>query len=808
MGTAIIVAEKPSAARHMATALGGTTGTYQGQAYEITHLRGHLYEFVGPDAMVSPDKASHYKLWSMAGLPWDLSDLSWKRGLEKGASSTLTSVRAALARGDEIVVATDLDPSGEGDLLFWEVMDELGVAHDRSKTFSRMEFTDEAPASIQKAFTHRRPITSMEDEGDYRKARFRSQWDFASMQFTRIATLVARSVGGDVMLRQGRLKSAMVRLVGDQQKAHDDYVRRPFFQNRFRDDHGVVYTDPEEPQHDTQDQVDQKYRASDVVIDSTLDKHQGPPRFMDLAGLSAMLAGTVRSAAVLSTYQKMYEAQLLSYPRTEDKTITPEQFDELAPLVDRIAAVVGVDPGLLTHRSPRKSHVRTGGAHGANRPGPSVPTSLDAVEAQYGTPGRLIYQLLAINYLATLAPDYQFQRVSGHVADAPTFVGAVNIPGAPGWRAVFDPDAGSGDDAHDEDNASGLGTRAEPFVFEGANKRPAAPSMRWLMGQLERHDVGTGATRTSTYAEVTNTRTKHPLLVEKGKRLGLAEAGRMSWLLLPGTHIGDLALTEHVFAQMREIAAGTTTADQCLAEVAGLVREDMATMSENAAAMAKGMDLDGKPVARDEAERVSGTWAADGSQVSFKRTWSGHRFTDEEVTALLGGEEVEFEATARSGKSFTVWGRLARQEYEGHQYVGFVRLGFGKRDSSGNVLPPEAWCGHRFTAAETAALMAGESVEADDFVSKKGNSFGCLVSFTEERKGEGKRIVPDFDAPRTMVPASWGGHTFTVGEKKDLAAGKKVHVTGLRSKKGSAYDADLAWCAEDGRQRIVPSFSH
>ena len=44
---------------------------------------------------------------------------------------------------------------------------------------------------------------------------------------------------------------------------------------------------------------------------------------------------------------------------------TPEQFAELAPLVDRIASVVGVDPRFLTRRDPRPTHVKAEGAHGA-----------------------------------------------------------------------------------------------------------------------------------------------------------------------------------------------------------------------------------------------------------------------------------------------------------------------------------------------------------------------------------------------------------------------------------------------------------
>ncbi|MGH3999179.1 MAG: toprim domain-containing protein, partial [Pseudonocardiaceae bacterium] len=175
---AVIVAEKPSAARNMAEALGGTSGSYQGVAYEVAHLRGHLYEFADPSRMVPTDLAERYHRWDLVNLPWNPDDLTWKREPQPNAADVIARLAAALRRADEVVIATDLDPSGEGDLLAWECIDELGFGHKR---FSRMEFTDESPASIQRAFTRRRAIRSMQDEGDYRKALYRSQFDYLSM---------------------------------------------------------------------------------------------------------------------------------------------------------------------------------------------------------------------------------------------------------------------------------------------------------------------------------------------------------------------------------------------------------------------------------------------------------------------------------------------------------------------------------------------------------------------------------------------------------------------------------------------------
>ncbi|WP_371792883.1 DNA topoisomerase [Streptomyces sp. NBC_01471] len=789
---AIVVAEKPSAARNMASALGGTKGSHKGTAYEVASLRGHLYEFAQPHAMVDPSLADAYQKWDLGNLPWSPEDLTWKREPQKNVADVIKTLRSALSRGDEIVIATDLDPSGEGDLLFWEAIDELGF---HNKKFSRMEFTDESKASILKAFEHRRPVKSMQAEGDYRKAMYRSQWDFLSMQFTRIATAMGRQSGQDLVLRQGRLKSAMISLVGDQQKAYDKYVKKPFFQNRFHDENDVMYTNPDESRFDQKGQVPQQYGHSPVVLDGKTDKKTAPPKLLDLASLSSLLVGKgVKANLTLSTYQKMYEDQVVSYPRTEDKTITPEQFKDLAPLVDKIAGVVGVNTALLTHRSPRPTHVKPQGAHGANRPGPKVPSSLEEVEHKYGKAGRLIYEMLATNYLAMLAEDYLYEQQKGHVEKYPDFVGITNVPKNPGWRAVFDPDAGD-DTAEGDENESGkgLGRNAEPFIFEGANKRPEHPTMKWLMKQLDKRDVGTGATRTSTYSEVINDRAKYPLLTEKGRKLRLARAGEMSWRLLPGTHIGDLGLTEKVYVDMRDIAAGTATAEERLAVVADWVREDIATMTKNATSMRAELGLKEQVLSA----RAEGVWqAAPGGpkKVAFKTVWSGYEFSDDEVAKLLAGETISFEARSKADKPYTATGGLGVGDYRGRKFVGFQLQVPDK---------PTKWSGRTFTPAEVAGLLTGQALEIDDFVSARtGKTFGCSVTWD----AKAKKIVPNFgsgDEP----PRSWCQVTFTDAQRKDLAAGKTVQGRGFVSAQGKTFDANVTWKEEGGKKKIVPSFS-
>lgn len=724
-----ILVEKPSAARNFAKALGGMKGTYNGEEYVIVAARGHLYELAKPDAQVPASLVAQYSSWDLSKLPWNETDFSWRRERQKDTAAVLKDLKSVLGSVDEICCAGDVDPSGEGFLISAEILEELKL---RPKKLSRLYFVDESIKEIQKGFVNRKPIPDFRQHDEYMMAWFRTRWDFLSMQFTRVAS---KCGDGKSVLRQGRLKSAMVVLVGDQLKLVDGYQKIPFYQNRFRDENGVVYTNPEEPTYPRPEDVPQVYHGSAVVVDSKTMKTSAPPKFMDLASLSAKLAAKgAKAKEVLSIYQKMYESQILSYPRTEDKVVTPEQFNDLLPKVDAIAKLVGVDPGLLTHRTPRSTHVKTGGAHGANRPGLNVPRSLDDLD-QFGRWARDIYILLAKSYLASLAEDYEYEVQKGHVKDYPKFVGSVSVPKKPGWKAVYGTDLDEDDE--NGDNAKGLGTQAEPFVFEGFPPKPAAPTMKWLMSQLEKHDVGTGATRTSTYAEVTSEKSKYPLLIDKRGKISMSEYGEMSYTLLPGTHIGDLKITERVQQQMRDIAAGKASAEDCLREIRQMVVDDIETMKANSKNIKKGsIDMAGNFA---DKEYYEGTWR--GKQVKFNRVFRGHRFTDDECERLLAGEEIEvLNLKAKTGSTYGVVGALDNLEFNGHKYVGFAQKGF-----VGENKVPAAWCGHTFTQDELTALEAGVELEITDAVSKKtGNKFSCKLKWTKRDDGK-MGLVPSFD---------------------------------------------------------------
>lgn len=685
----LVLTEKPSASRNFARALGGRTGSFNGEEYTIFALRGHVLELDKDfEHQVEAHLVEKYRSWAIEHLPWNPSEINFKKIVKDGCSEILDELESALVGVDEVVIATDNDPSGEGELLAWEALEHVGWQGSTTRAF----FADEAPKSIQSAMRSRTRIASMLEDGDYLKALARERFDFCSMQFVRIATHFAKEHGFGSVVREGRLKSVMVSLVGDQQKAHESYVKKPFFEARFKDENGNVFKREAEDlssiRFDSAEAVDMSgYFPSRIKQDSSEHKHTAPGKLLDLAGLSAILAKEgFKPKSVLATYQKLYEDQVVSYPRTEDKFITPEQFNELLPLIDKIAALVGVNKTLLSHRVPRKTHVKEGAAHGANRPGPNVPASLEGL-AKYGAEAPRIYEVLAKNYLAMLAEDYEYDLIKAHLIEFPEFKSVSRVPTALGFKAVFDSESMANEDEEKISERS-FGPSAEPFVYEGANKRPSKPTMKWLNKQLEKYSVGTGATRTSTLADVTQGGDK-ALLSESRGTLSLTKCGQVSWLLLQNTRIANPEVTESLFLAMDSVGRFERSVDEVVNSITELINCDKLTMEKNAPALinlglsASPVEIGtcpvcGKPViergkllicsSNKDAKREDGTWhrvSGCGFQIFSEPFFFGKKLTKNAcIKALKDGRVLVKGLKSKAGKPYDAFASLSNHPNE------------------------------------------------------------------------------------------------------------------------------------------------
>lgn len=663
----MILAEKSSAFRHFSSFLGGETGNFNNEFdYVMARSQGHLLALKPPEQQVE-DKSlkARYASWDdLSAMPWNLHDFAWRKEVSPKTRKVYNQIVKKSKDCDAIIIATDDDPSGEGDLLGGEILQSI----DWDKPVYRIRFdSDTSKAKFIKALNERTDFSNEKNQGIYHKGQARERFDFASMQLTRIATTVARKHDYPVrVLPVGRLKSVIINLVYQQMMARAKYQKKPYFEVRFKDQNGNVFerdfstgdkwrfADKNDADSDIRN-----YHSSKIKIDSKELKRSAPPALLDLGSLTALVNKHGFSVKkVLSTYQDMYEAGYVSYPRTADKKITDDMFQDFLKNSKKIASVVGVDLSLLTHKTLRKKHAIKHADHGANRPGEKVPSSIDEIKDQYGECGYWIYMILAKSVLALLGEDYVYEQQKAHLVTYPEFKATLNIPKEQNYKLIFDEQ-----EKKSEGNDKEFADPADPFVYQGQNRPPQKPTLTFLTNYLRKYDIGTGATRSSTIGALSSG--KYPLMKENRGEYKLNDTGLVDAALIQHTMIANTKTTKQLYDLMDAVGEGKYDANKVPFLIDQIVKHDMPVMKKNVKTVSQvtGVSPQTKRV------KVKGTYK--GKEIEFNDSWGGHTFTAEEKRDLLAGKKIKFKYKKKNGNESETSGELKEMSYKGHKYWGY-----------------------------------------------------------------------------------------------------------------------------------------
>ncbi|CAM3195657.1 DNA topoisomerase-3 [Lactobacillus bombicola] len=671
----LILTEKPSAARHFAEALGGFSGFINlipnnsgTDSYDIVAAHGHLLELKEPHEMVAPEKVAKYKNWTdLSNFPWDPNDFTWEKCPKKGAQETLNQIKKAAQGHDALIIATDDDPSGEGDVLGQEIVDYINW----NKPVLRARFSDESPNSLKKAFTSLNDVTDKATYGKYQKGIARERFDFLSMQLSRIALIAERTADYNVKTQKlGRLKSVIIGLINYQLEARKNYVKKPFYEIRFKDTDNHIFKEQNAKHYELKDIANEnvtKLQSSVIKVTSETLKKQQPPQLLNLSHLSVIVGKHgFKSKQVLDTYQKMYQQNLVSYPRTADRKITQEDFDQLLPLAPKIAQAINLDTKLLTQTTCRSKFLTKKADHGANRPGTNVPSSLTAVGEEYGLCGKIIYETLARSFLAILGSDYIYKQTDACLVSYPDFTSTIKVPQEQGFKDIFNSES-----LKEKDEALSITSfreTANPFVFEGQNPKPKEPSHLFVINFLSKNNIGTGATQESTLAEMSTGTNK--LIENKKEKYSLTNLGLIQAAISRHTQIASPKVTlklQEAMEQVGKLAIPTMAVPNTMANI---IIHDKQTMLSNQSSLASLPDLQKAKIEWNKRQekmnvpKITGNWQ--GKEVAIKSKWGDHIFTESELTQLFADKTITFDTA--QGK---VSGKLAEQMYKKYKFVGF-----------------------------------------------------------------------------------------------------------------------------------------
>src|SRR5262245_32553285 len=199
----VVLAEKPSVARELASFLGARTradGYFEGPGYQVTWAFGHLVTLKEPE-----DYDPALKRWSLETLPIVPEHFGLKVIEEKGARTQFAIVKRLFRAAEEIICATDA--GREGELIFRYILE---LAGGTKKPARRLWLSSLTETAIRDAFRRLRPLSDY--DALYAAARYRSEADWIiGLNATRNYTVRYRSSG--TLWSVGRVQTPVLAMI-------------------------------------------------------------------------------------------------------------------------------------------------------------------------------------------------------------------------------------------------------------------------------------------------------------------------------------------------------------------------------------------------------------------------------------------------------------------------------------------------------------------------------------------------------------------------------------------------------------------
>lgn len=356
----VIIAEKPSVARDIATIVGADSrmdGYLEGNGYAVTWAFGHLVGLAMPDQYGItgfqrenlPILPEEFQL-----IPRQVKDgKQYKNDL--GTMKQLKVIEELFRKCDQIIVATDA--GREGELIFRYIYHYL----DCTKPFERLWISSLTDQAIRKGMDN---LVAGEDYNNlYASAKARSQADWV----VGINASQALSISaGSGVWSLGRVQTPTLAMICSRYLENKDFKPQTYFQIKIqtsKDENSFTAISSE--RYNTKDVADSllsTIQASDVKVISVEKKEvrQEPPLLYDLTSLQKEMNSKYGFSAdkTLSIAQKLYEAKLVTYPRTGSRYISEDVFDTIYHLVSTLwehpifgAQAVAVSNSELNRRS-------------------------------------------------------------------------------------------------------------------------------------------------------------------------------------------------------------------------------------------------------------------------------------------------------------------------------------------------------------------------------------------------------------------------------------------------------------------------
>lgn len=370
----------------------------------VVAAEGHLFEYGLPNDN-----------WDLTKLP--LVDVSFKQQLkqDKKSKDYFNRIYQEVSKADSIIIGTDADR--EGERIAYSILSH--IPGGKEKITKRLWVNSMTTAALQRAFqTLRDPH---ETYNYYLEAEARAQSDWlVGMNLSPLATLdlqrqgqLAKQKGNSLSV--GRVQTPTVRLICENDLAIRGFMPQTYWKLQLEDRAtGVLFSNKDKFSDSDEALVTSKAFAEQSLVTAIeMKDHQraAPPLFnlSDLQGYAAK-RWQYESTKTEQIVEKLYLKKYLSYPRTDCRFITTDEFAYLKQYLNSYQEVIQC-PFEPKQVQPREAYVDdqkvAKASHYALIPTENIPNLATLSQEE-----RRIYEIVVRRTILMFAADCCYQTTS------------------------------------------------------------------------------------------------------------------------------------------------------------------------------------------------------------------------------------------------------------------------------------------------------------------------------------------------------------------------------------------------------------
>jgi DNA topoisomerase-3 len=572
----LIIAEKPSVAKSIATALKANKkqdGYFEGNGYYVSYAFGHLYTLAD-----TRDYNPDMQKWDLKDYPFVPGSFKYKATNDPGIKKQIKTLKQLASKSDLLINACDGDR--EGELIFAEIKNDLNI----NKPIKRLWITSHTPKDIEKGMNNLKGhMQNLENAGYCRQ---QIDW-LIGINLTVVYTLKS---GDGQVLKVGRVLLPTLKLIFNREVEIANFKSKPFYmlKSRFKSDDesyiGTYYNKEGDNKFSSKEDILSiqeaiKNKPGTVIKKEGKQSKQNAPKLFSLTDLQGHITSKFKgfsSDKVLKVMQSLYEKKYLTYPRTASRYLDDTQIKDAE---ESLNAVINI-PGLIKDQAAIEFHTekRVFDSSKVDSHPAIIPTYIVPDIDKLSEDEKIVYMEVVKRFVAQFMQSAVYDTVEIITkVEEYEFITRGKFLIQEGWKELYrSKDDSEDEESKDQDQEDKISAKNlnegdtveldSSELKEGKTTPPAHYTEKTLLSAMENcgkqveneedvltgFTIGTPATRADTIKKLIDT----DYIIQKGKNLLITDKGAKVIHFFPVKRLLKVDFTGKIEKTLKDIENG------------------------------------------------------------------------------------------------------------------------------------------------------------------------------------------------------------------------------------------------------------